>query len=107
MKSRTCYAVIFSSQQSQDTDGYDAMALRMETLAAHQPGYLGIESARGANGFGISVSYWDSLDAIRAWKAHAEHRIAQETGRKRWYRSYTLRVCKVEYQYSHPSQGDT
>jgi len=81
------------------------MAQRMEELAAQQPGYLGIETARDGNGFGITVSYWETLDAIRAWKANAEHLVAQKNGRERWYASYNLRVCRVEYEYSSP-QGE-
>ncbi len=100
------YAVIFSSQQSADTEGYAAMASRMEQLAAEQPGYLGIESVRDASGKGITVSYWESLEAIRAWKAHAEHQVAQATGRARWYETYHLRVCRVQHEYSGP-QGRT
>jgi len=105
MKSRDCYAVIFSSRQTADTDGYQQMAQRMEELAAQQPGYLGIETARDGHGFGITVSYWETLDAIRAWKANAEHLVAQKNGRERWYASYNLRVCRVEYEYSSP-QGE-
>lgn len=96
------FAVIFSSQQSADTEGYAAMASRMEQLAAQQPGYLGIESVRDASGKGITVSYWESLDAIRAWKANAEHQVAQATGRTRWYARYHLRVCRVQYEYEGP-----
>lgn len=90
------YAVIFASQRSAGDAGYAAMAERMVALAAEQPGFLGVESTRGADGFGITVSYWTSLDAIAAWKAHAEHRVAQETGRQRWYTSYALRIARVE-----------
>lgn len=90
------YAVIFASLRNEGDQGYAAMAERMVTLAAAQPGFLGVESARGADGFGITLSYWASLEAIAAWKAHAEHRIAQETGRNTWYEAYTLRVAKVE-----------
>lgn len=53
------------------------MAERMVELAHEQPGFLGVESARGAGDFGITVSYWVSTQAIAAWKVHAEHRIAQ------------------------------
>ncbi len=60
------YAVIFSSQRRDGDDGYAATAGRMVELAATQPGFLGIESTRGADGFGITVSYWESEDAIRA-----------------------------------------
>ncbi|MBL0150566.1 MAG: antibiotic biosynthesis monooxygenase [Ideonella sp.] len=94
------YAVIFASLRTPSDDtGYAAMAERMVLLGAQQPGFLGIDSARGADGFGITVSYWASLDAISAWRAHAEHTVARETGRDRWYRQYTLRIAKVERAY--------
>jgi heme-degrading monooxygenase HmoA len=96
------YAVIFAAQRSADdaAGGYGAMAERMVELAAQQPGYLGIESARNAEGFGITVSYWESLAAISAWKANAEHRVAQENGQRYWYVHYELRIVKVERAYS-------
>jgi heme-degrading monooxygenase HmoA len=92
--------VIVSSQRTDlDEAGYADAALAMETLAAEQPGYLGIESARGADGFGITVSYWRSEDDARAFKAVAEHLDAQRTGRERWYSSYDLRVAMVTRAY--------
>ena len=94
------YAVIFSSQRSQGDAGYDAMAERMGELAKAQPGYLGVESVRGTDGFGITVSYLDSEANIAAWKRHGEHRIAQETGQATWYTHYETRVAKVERAYS-------
>lgn len=94
------YSVIFSSRRTDsDADGYGAMAERMMQLAAEQPGYLGVESARGADGFGITVSYWESLAAIAVWKAQAEHRAAQEQGKREWYLDYQLRIAKVEMAY--------
>ncbi len=92
------YAVIFSSVRTETDDGYEDMALRMLELAARQPGFLGAESAR--NELGITVSYWESLEAIRQWKAHAEHQIAQRLGRERWYKAYKTRICKVERDYA-------
>lgn len=90
------YAVIFSSLRTEGDQGYAAMADRMAELAAQQPGYLGIESARGGDGFGITVSYWASLDAIAAWRRHVEHLAAQTLGKERWYAHYSLRVALVE-----------
>ena len=75
------------------------MAERMIELASQQPGFLGVETVRGADGLGITVSYWASENAIRKWKANAEHRIAQETGQKVWYADYRLRIAKVEPAY--------
>jgi len=93
------YAVVFSSQRSAGDAGYARMADRMVELAAQQPGFLGVESARGADGFGITVSYWADERAIAAWKAQLEHLAAQELGRRRWYAHYELRVAKVERAY--------
>lgn len=79
------------------------MAARMVELAVAQPGYLGVESVRGADGFGITVSYWTSEEAIAAWRRHAEHRIAQEQGRAQWYEHYELRVARVERAWGGPA----
>jgi heme-degrading monooxygenase HmoA len=93
------YAVIFSSQHSGIDRGYGQMAERMAEIAARQPGFLGIESVRDADGFGITVSYWSSEEAIVAWKAHLDHKSAQEAGKRVWYADYQLRVAKVERAY--------
>jgi heme-degrading monooxygenase HmoA len=97
------YAVIFSSQRNDsDAAGYDAAAQRMVELAAQQPGFLGVESARDGNGFGITVSYWESEAAIAAWKHDAEHTATRKRGRLEWYEHFELHVAKVERAYSGP-----
>jgi heme-degrading monooxygenase HmoA len=75
----------------------------MVELAAQQPGYLGIESARGADGFGITVSYWESEEAIANWKANMEHRAAQDAGKGTWYAGYSIRIARVERAYGGPT----
>jgi len=91
------YAVIFSSLRTEVYDGYADMAEQMVALATRQPGFLGVESAR--EGLGITVSYWESLEAIRHWKAHTDHLLAQKMGREKWYAAYKTRICKVERDY--------
>ena len=93
------YAVVFTSQRTPGDAGYDAMAARMAELAARQPGYLGAESVRNADGEGITVSYWRDEASIAAWKQQAEHLQAQRLGRSRWYAHYELRVARVERAY--------
>lgn len=93
------YAVIFTSQRTDGDNGYGAMADKMVQLASGQPGFIGVESARDASGSGITVSYWESLEAIRNWKRNEEHRIAQDRGKQEWYRHYKVRICKVEREY--------
>jgi heme-degrading monooxygenase HmoA len=93
------YAVIFSAQRTDVDDGYGETAARMVELAAQQPGFLGVESTRGEDGFGITVAYWESEEAILAWRQHAEHAAARERGRAEWYRHFELRIAKVERAY--------
>lgn len=93
------YSVIFSSLRTRGDHGYADMAARMVELAWEQPGFLGLESVRGGDGFGITVSNWASLEAIAAWRREAEHRVAQEFGRTTWYAQYEIRIARVERAY--------
>jgi heme-degrading monooxygenase HmoA len=96
------YAVIFTSERTGGDNGYADMANRMVELAQEQDGFLGVESAREE--LGITVSYWRDLDAIRNWKEHAAHRVAQEKGRSDWYKSFKTRIAKVERDYEFDRQ---
>jgi heme-degrading monooxygenase HmoA len=95
------YAVIFTSQRTPVEDGYEDMSAKMLELAARQPGFLGVESARDATGQGITVSYWTTLEAIANWRKDAQHRVAQATGRKKWYSHYETRISRVERSYRY------
>jgi heme-degrading monooxygenase HmoA len=92
------YAVIFTSIRTAVEAGYRETADAMVALAATQHGFLGMESAHAE--IGITISYWDSLEAIARWKSNAEHLAAQKTGREKWYSAYTTRICRVEREYS-------
>ena len=103
------YAVIFTTISSENTDGYREAAQIMvsslnpeyikimEILAKQQKGFLGMESARSE--IGITVSYWQTLAAISAWKNNMEHAAVRELGREKFYKKYQLRICKVERAY--------
>lgn len=91
------YAVIFTSNRTPIDAGYAETAGRMVALAQSQPGFLGIDSARSE--IGITVSYWQSEEAIRAWYNNAEHQLAQRLGREQWYSAFHVRVAKVERAY--------
>lgn len=91
------YAVIFTNRQTETSKGYEDMAEAMELLAKKQPGYLGFESAR--NELGIAISYWETLEDIKNWKANLDHLEAQIFGKKQWYSWYKVRICRVEREY--------
>ena len=93
---RQYYAVIFTSVRTDGDDGYKRMADEMVELVSKQPGFLGAESVRDVSGFGITVSYWESLNAIRQWKENQSHQIAQRMGKEIWYKQFAVRICKAE-----------
>lgn len=94
-------AVIFLSQRTgEDEAGYAAAAVTMDALAAQQAGYCGIDSARGPDGFGITVSWWADEAAAVAWRMHPEHAAIRERGRAVWYAQYEVAVTQVERAYS-------
>lgn len=94
------YAVIFTSQRSPaEEKEYSQMAQSMEDLAKTQKGFLGIRSTRDTEGFGMTVSYWESLKDIAAWRANSEHQVAQHQGRSTWYQSFSIQICKIERSY--------
>ena len=94
-------AVIFLSQRTdEDAQGYDEAASVMDALAATQPGYLGIDSLRDEDGFGITISYWADDASARAWRGNAEHAAIREIGRERWYAHYRLMVTQVGRAYA-------
>ena len=98
-----CWAVIFSSKRrAGDDQAYGATAERMVALAQRQEGFLGIHSARGSDGFGITVSYWRTEADIARWRADAEHLAAQAMGRERFYEAYELVVARVERTRAWP-----
>lgn len=96
------FAVIFTSRKRGEAPGYEEAAARMAQLASTRAGYLGAESARGADGVGITVSYWSSLEAIGAWRDDLDHAFARERGRREWYEAYCVRIARVERAYAGP-----
>lgn len=93
------YMVSFSSQRTKLENGYGEMGYAMTELAKKQPGYLGFESARGTDGFGILISYWKDEESIRAWKSVVDHVEAQRRGQSDWYTRYEIRVALVQRAY--------
>ncbi len=101
------YAVIFTSlRRDNDHDSYAAASARMVELARQVPGYLGVESTRDAGGFGVTISYWESEQAILAWKQQTEHAAIRERGRWHWYEHFEVRVAKVERAYGSAREHD-
>jgi heme-degrading monooxygenase HmoA len=100
-------AVIFTAiRNGEDAQGYADAAQRMLELASRQPGFLGVETARDGDGFGITVSYWRDEASIKNWKNDVEHLKIQARGRDVWYAQYHTRVCRVDRDYGFSRDGD-
>ncbi|MGE6739214.1 antibiotic biosynthesis monooxygenase family protein [Allorhizobium pseudoryzae] len=99
------YVVTFASERTDGDNGYGAMAEAMVDLARRQPGFLGVESARGADGFGITNSFWQSEEHIRAWKRVVDHLTAQQRGRRDWYRHYAVRIGVIQRAYDFSQES--
>ena len=99
------YATIFTTRMTNNLDGYEEMADRMAELVSAREGFLGMQSARGDDGLGITVCYWRTEEDITAWRADLEHENAQDEGRSRWYAQYTVEVARVDrtIEFRRPS----
>ncbi len=91
------YAEIFTSIRSAGDNGYHDMAQKLIAAVVNQPGFLGVEFAR--EGVGLTISYWESLEAIENWREHMKHAEARQMGRDKWYLGFKVRICKVERDY--------
>lgn len=101
----TYYAVIFTSRLSKDTTDYNDAAEEMEKLARKQPGFIDVESVRDTSGLGITISYWESLEAIKHWRDNIAHTAARKRGREQWYESFHMKICVVEKEYDFQREG--
>ena len=96
------FVVIFRAKANQLDDEYAQVAQRMRRLALAEFGCVEFDAVtQGTNE--IALSYWRDEESIRAWKRQAEHVIAQELGRERWYESYTVQICEIRRQYQFPA----
>jgi len=97
------HVVIFRAKiRSLDAE-YARVAARMRDLALNQFGCIAFQAMTEGRDE-IALSYWPNEEAIRAWKAHPEHVLAQQAGRERWYESYSVQVAQVTREY-HGTMG--
>ncbi|WEG14655.1 antibiotic biosynthesis monooxygenase [Pullulanibacillus sp. KACC 23026] len=100
------YAVIFTSKRSEtEEEKYTEAAKQMVELVRNQKGFIAIENVQDARGFGIMVSYWESLEAIHEWNRLRAHHLVQKKGRDTWYDYFTVHICKIEKMYDFQKEA--
>jgi len=92
-------AVVFTSLLGPDDTGYAEATARMDERVRAVPGFLGVDSTRGPDGVGITVSYFRDAEAVRAWREDPEHTANRARGREQWYDAFEVRVATVERAY--------
>jgi len=92
------YVVIFRAKVRVLDEEYSRVAARMRELALSQFGCVEFHAVTEGQDE-VALSYWPSEEAIRAWKSHPEHVLAQQAGRERWYASYSVQVAAVTREY--------
>ena len=85
-------------------DEYEIWAPRMQALASQMPGFLSIKTFAAEDGERVSIVEFQSEETMRNWRNHAEHREAQEMGRKMFYSEYHIQVCQIIRDYSFPKK---
>ena len=92
------YAVIFKAKTNELDEAYFHMADKMRELAMNEYGCIDF-TALTEGSSEIAISYWNSMDDIRKWKVNSEHLVAQELGRSKWYKEYTVQIVEVVSEY--------
>jgi len=92
------YAVIFKAEINELDQSYYDTALRMRELAISKYGCTEFTAVTEGNRE-IAISYWSNQEQISEWKQDYEHLLAQEQGRTKWYKSYSVQIVKVEREY--------
>ena len=95
------FVVIFRACAARVDAEYAAMAVRLRDLALREFGCLEFHSVTEGKEE-VALSYWPDLGAIKAWKAQAEHLLAQSSGRARWYEAYRVEIAEISRAYAWP-----
>jgi heme-degrading monooxygenase HmoA len=93
------FTVVFTSQRSKVEEGYTEMNDSVWNDAQKLHGFLGSESLRNEDGFGVTVLYFTDMETIHEWSKYQKHLRAKEMGKEKWYEGYRIRIAKVEREY--------
>ena len=87
--------VLFRSKLVDEPAGYSEMADEMESLARTMPGFIDVKAYLAEDGERLTVVRWENEETLRQWREQERHRVAQRTGRERWYQYYKMEVAEV------------
>ncbi len=53
----------------------------------------------------LSLSFWTDEGAVTRWRRHAEHRQAQERGKRELFAAYSIHVASIVRSYGSKSEA--
>ena len=98
--------VLFRSKLVPEPEGYAEMADEMLATAKTMPGFIDVKAYKADDGERLTVVWWEDEETLRAWRTHARHLVAQQTGRGRWYEYYDMDVAEVK-RHKRFDRGET
>src|ERR1700744_3676070 len=84
---------------------YSEWATKIHDLAVTMPGFISVKTFAAEDGERITVVEFESEETMRAWRNQADHREAQDLGRKRFYSQYRIQICQPIRDYSCPKKA--
>jgi heme-degrading monooxygenase HmoA len=83
-----------------DTDAAAALNERMLALATAMPGFISYKDFAAEDGESVTIVEFASEAQQLAWRNQAEHRDAQERGRREFFSEYQIQVGRVDRSYA-------
>ncbi len=93
------YTVVFTSIRTAVQEGYSELNDELWVDAQKLDGFIGADSLRNEEGFGITVLYFKNMKTIKEWSRYQKHVGAKKLGKEKWYKNYSVRIAKVELEY--------
>jgi heme-degrading monooxygenase HmoA len=96
------YAVIFEVEvKPERKEEYLQIASELRDELNSIVGFISIERFQSLVNEGklVSLSFWESEEAISAWRNNRNHKLAQQKGRSELFSDYRLRVAQIVRDY--------
>jgi heme-degrading monooxygenase HmoA len=100
--------VIFRSRlRDEGKAEYAELAPRMLELARTMPGFVSFERFTADDGERLALIAFESLEDVKRWRQHPDHREAQRLGRERFFSEFSLTVAEQVRSYSFDGKRRT
>jgi heme-degrading monooxygenase HmoA len=101
-KERAMFVVVFEVEPKQGREqDYLDLAAELRPEVETIDGFISVERFQSLAKPGrlVSISYWRDGDAVKRWREHNRHHLAQLSGRGQIFADYRITVAEVERQY--------